>query len=228
MGAPGEKPASSGERDEAQARRDDLEATGLDRYLDMEWAEHLRETGRIPIVISLADGENHQEIEEALRGFLQAIGLEVFSADPPIVGSWIRRLMGSAMRSELPTANQVAAILERAAALRAVDQLQADVDLKVAEAVSKLMSELDKEENAAFLLGAILYVKVGTVHSARTLTPEQMRALSRDPELLGDPATILNRLADFSRHPEGLPQHCLCGEGVRCWVHSPLPSDTAS
>jgi len=131
----------------------------------------------VEVSVGLSDGAHHAEVEEALRSVLDTMGLRVKYSGPAVRGSWRRRLLARA-KAEAPSPEQVAALLERGVELRAIDQGQAEVDLKQAEAVAKLIGALDKEADAAIQIGSILLVKVGVVYSVRTLSPVQMRLLS--------------------------------------------------
>lgn len=175
----------------------------------------------VEVSVGLSDGAHHAEVEEALRSVLDAMGLRVKYSGPAVRGSWRRRLLARA-KAEAPSPEQVAALLERGVELRAVDQSQAEVDLKQAEAVAKLISALDKEADAAIQIGSILLVKVGVVYSVRTLSPVQMRLLRRQPGLLHNPVTILNQLSVAVDLTEGA--ECTCVQSrpdTSCPVHRP-------
>jgi hypothetical protein len=88
--------------------------------------------------------------------------------------------------------------LERAIELRAIYNHQADVDLKVSEAVSQLVASMEGISQACLQVGSILMVKyedaTGPVLITRTMSATEVRALERFPEIQRNPRKAIEAL----------------------------------
>jgi cold shock CspA family protein len=156
-------------------------------------------THRLPITIYLASEANASEVELALVELLDALDVDITESMPPIHGSWLgfrsgrfRRLLSSEQ------ADDVVARIERAVQVRLLDQQQADVDVKQAEAVAHLMTGLENQESACIQVGSLFLIKVGGTLVVRNLTPQEMSFLSRYPTALSSPAQVLGALEEFA------------------------------
>lgn len=89
--------------------------------------------------------------------------------------------------------------VERALELRHIDNLQADVDSKEAEAVAGLLQSLEALPQACILIGSILLIKGtdsgGPFVLVRTLSPTEVSMFQRFPEIQMRPTEVLERLA---------------------------------
>lgn len=88
---------------------------------------------------------------------------------------------------------------ERVLQLVIVEDRQAEVDLKKAQAASELINSLQDVPNACIQMGSLLLVKSETPNGpaliARTLSKAEMRALEKYPELQKNPEKIMEALS---------------------------------
>jgi hypothetical protein len=115
-------------------------------------------------------------------------------------GSWWRKTtsrLGKWLTSEEVQARRVK--VERALELVTLDIRQADVDVKAAEAVARLMASLQEVPQACLRAGSILVVKYqgdnGPVVLSRSLSQLEIKALERYPEIQAKPRYVLDALA---------------------------------
>jgi cold shock CspA family protein len=89
--------------------------------------------------------------------------------------------------------------MERALELVGIDERQASVDVKTAEAVERLMSGLQDVPQACMRVGSLLMVKYqdhrGPVLLVRSMSQLELRAFERYPEIQQDPRTAIEALA---------------------------------
>jgi uncharacterized protein YukE len=89
--------------------------------------------------------------------------------------------------------------VERAIELAQIDERQADVNLKLSEAVSGLVSTLAEIPQACIRLGSLLVIKYtdagGPVVVSRNLSQLEVRALEQFPEIQKAPSSALQALA---------------------------------
>jgi hypothetical protein len=114
-------------------------------------------------------------------------------------GSFWRKAKTFIVRSV--TSDEVAlrlAKVERAVELAQLDNRQAEVDGKEAEAVAQLLESLADIPQACMRVGSLLIVKFqdpsGPVVLARTLTQPEIRALNRFPEIQARPRDVMKSL----------------------------------
>lgn len=157
------------------------------------WSSWPRDTRQSPVYLYLSSGHEHQAVESALEGVLDAFGLEIVQQSPGVQGSWFRKFLIQA-RPGTPGVEERTVKLAHALESRALGQSQAHLDTQRAEAVARLLTALDKEENASIQIGAFLLVKVGSNVVVRELTQLQLILLEENPGLFRDPATVLQQL----------------------------------
>lgn len=171
---------------------------------------------RSGLYIYLSSGHDRQAVENALEGLLDSYGLEIVERFPGEQGSWFRKFLIQAKHGA-PGVEESTVKLARALELQALDRPQAQVDAQRADAVARLLSVLDKEENASIQIGSFLLVKVSNNIVVRELSQLQLALLERNPGLFKDPATVLQQLqqASDSSVVTGLlgTEACACGSG---------------
>jgi len=94
---------------------------------------------------------------------------------------------------------EVAAELRTWGEQRSLGISQAQIDEKNSKSVSEVVAQMNEYDNAAVHIGSLLILK-RTVNGARdlvvhTLTARQLATLNQYPELIGNPATILDQLS---------------------------------
>lgn len=153
----------------------------------------------LPVSIYLASEVNASEVELALVELLDEAGADITDSMPPIVGSWLGFRL-SRFRHWLSSdqADEVVARIERAVQVRLLEQPQAEVDSKQAEAVARLMTALEKQESACIQVGSLFVIKVDGTVVARNLSAIEMSFLSRNPSVLKTPRQVLEALEKFS------------------------------
>jgi hypothetical protein len=114
-------------------------------------------------------------------------------------GSFIRRSRALLLRglSSREVRERLVKV-ERALELAGLDARQAEVDIKTAEAVAKLLAALKDVDRAVARAGSVLLIKYptpqGSVVLTRTLSQLEVRALERYPEIQLNPENTLKAL----------------------------------
>lgn len=86
-------------------------------------------TETVPVVVYLDSPEHAERVERAVEDVAGAYGLRIIDREPPVVRSWFRRMSAKFEEAGGPaTTRRLARELDRAVELRAVDQVQAQVD----------------------------------------------------------------------------------------------------
>ncbi|MFI6599392.1 response regulator [Nonomuraea sp. NPDC050536] len=171
--------------------------------------------GGLPVIFTGDSAPATMEVEAYLDINDEEIAARVFAAldrlaeelgyDPPQVtqierGSIWRRAKAALGRS-MQTREVVERLVkaERAVELIALDARQAEVDGKLAEAVSTLVTSLADVPEACLRVGSILLIKhetpAGPALVTRNLSQLEIRALERFPEIQTNPRTALAGLA---------------------------------
>jgi hypothetical protein len=184
----------------------------LGPYLDSSFPES-PDLGVTPVLLYLDTEAHADDVENALATVLEAFGLTVVQQDPPVRRSWFRRLTVLFRRAEARNvASRLVRELDRAVELRAVDQVQAQVDAAQGDAVAKLLTALGTTPNALIQIGSVLLLKVDGVPMVRNLTQLELTYLQRNPQLSHDPRACLRTLREVADratnhlpHQTGLP-----------------------
>ncbi|MGW5265704.1 hypothetical protein ACWEQG_32420 [Microbispora sp. NPDC004025] len=113
----------------------------------------------------------------------------------------MRRIVGRAKDvSGTEVGKQLTAEMTRAAQLRAVDSVQAEVDVKKAEAVAKLMEGIQNVPEAVIQIGALILIKTDDgVVRVRDLTPQEVVHLRQNAYLVEHPRRLIIELEQMSR-----------------------------
>ena len=158
-------------------------------------------------------------ISAAISDVLSAYGFTFADEFPEIKGSWFKKWF--AKSKEVLSQPEVAERfekIERAIELKAIDNPQADADLKQASATAKLIKALDKIPTAAVQAGSVLVVKLttpkGSVIQARTLSQQEMVELENNQLLLQDPSEVLGKLTAACNSSRKLPPPKVAPEEV--------------
>ncbi|MEU4228193.1 response regulator [Nonomuraea sp. NPDC026600] len=146
------------------------------------------------------DEQAARQVFEALDAFCRAVGYAYVEQNSLERGSFWRRaraVVAEWLRS--PEIRERMIKAERALELVALDAHQAEVDGKVAEAVSTLVASLADIPEACLRVGSILLIKHEAegrpVLVTRTLSQVEIRTLERFPEIQKYPRTVLASLA---------------------------------
>jgi hypothetical protein len=163
-----------------------LRGSNADSFPDGNWASAR---------VYLSDQHGAEAVEAALLDVLEAFDLDVMLQSDPVIESWFRETLlhirsSGRMREQL-------AKLERAVDMQTHLRPQAEIDASQGEAVSKLITALEKTPNAIVQIGSVLLVKVGDNLAVRNLTQRELALYERRPELFRDPATALAKIQAF-------------------------------
>jgi uncharacterized protein YjbI with pentapeptide repeats len=165
-----------------------------------------RETmvSQTPVNVWLGIGNNHEAVEAALSVFLEEVGLEITVRGEPEIGSWFRSSIARLRRDlgHLSPA-QVAAEAERKLRIEVFDKQQAAIDNQKATGAAALITSLQSESEACIQMGSILLLKSNNRVVCRNLSQLEMAWLDRNPTLLRDPISILEKLEELAQGDEG-------------------------
>lgn len=142
-----------------------------------------------------------------LREALDSLGLALIQDFTVETGSVFKRWL--AQSQEPVTRDALTERLrkvERAVELQALDAPQADVDFKEAQAAALLIEAIPKDVPSVLQIGSLLIISIpGQGLMSRTLSTRELIELERNQDLLKDPSTVLERLAELSRSDEAPP-----------------------
>jgi hypothetical protein len=120
-----------------------------------------------------------------------AIGFSVFLSTDALFGSFFDKWFG---RSDDPITKEEVferlAKLERALELKGIEVPQSEATLNLAKAAKELMESVEKEEEAAVVVGSLCVLKKGGKAVVVSLSQEQMLAIRKDPNLLRSPSGL--------------------------------------
>ena len=166
-------------------------------------AESLNEAlDEISVVIYL-DSDDASTVEQIVRYVDELV--ELLGYDGPIRpiiehGSfWRRSLAKIKVAFTSDEVRDLVAKAERVVEVHYLDSEQADVDNKMAEAVSNLIAALADVPTACIRTGSILFIKYsgpqGPVILSKSLTPREVKTLERFPGIQQEPNKVLEYLA---------------------------------
>lgn len=142
-----------------------------------------------------------EAVTDAVASAIRDLGFEVAEDFPAEEGSWWKRWWvrskDALAREDVQERLQK---LEKAAEIKALGRPQADADEVHSRAIANLMSAVTEQDNAAVQCGSVLLVKTTRGGKSnvqvRTLSPTELVLLENRPNLLQQPARILEELAE--------------------------------
>lgn len=136
----------------------------------------------------------------ALDDVVELLGYERPEREFVQRGSWWRR--ASAKVKAIHDSEEIAerrVQMQRALDIALIEGRQAEVDVKAAEAAARLISSLENVAQGCLRAGSVLVVKYqgddGPVVLSRTLSPQEIRAINRFPEIQTRPRHVIESLA---------------------------------
>jgi len=141
---------------------------------------------------------------EAIERMLEAFGFEVADDFPAERGSVFKRWFSrskDALTSE--EAKDIARKVKKGAEVVGLDKPMAEVNKTQSEALRNMLESAKNYDDVALQFGTVLFVVQTNSNSnkrtamAMTLSPAQVIALENNPNLLHNPATILERLKEL-------------------------------
>jgi hypothetical protein len=198
----GQSPSSARRRTAAGATLDAAYQAALDghrKILQPTSPGEAEEAQGLPVSIYLEIDSGSSDVELAVVEVLELVGLDIVESKPPVIGSWFG-LRFARFRKWLSSdqADEAIARIERAVQVRLVDQPQAEVDAKQAQAVAQLATSLQRQENACVQVGSLLILKVDGILAVRNLTPGEMSYLRTCPSALATPRDVQVALETFA------------------------------
>lgn len=160
----------------------------------------LRMRQYVPVRVFLGDAQGKALTSEALHGLLSTIRLETSVSYPDEEGSWfkkwIARTKDPQTRADLEKDIRK---LQRAVENALVERNQGRINRDHALAASALLKALQGQEPAICQIGSLLILKCRgpegkPVTIVKTLTVDEMLLLEGHPEILKEPARVLERL----------------------------------
>jgi len=155
-----------------------------------------------PVTVFLSDAAIHEEVERAVDALVQAAGLVISSRQPPVSGSWFRR-MRAVLRT--PVGEEVLASAAHMAESRLVQRPDAEVTAILLQNLSPMVIALQPTKDAVVRVGAMLIVKTDWTVVIHQLTPRQQLVLDHSPSLETAPHHILHALGLPSAEPGPAP-----------------------
>jgi uncharacterized protein YjbI with pentapeptide repeats len=153
----------------------------------------------LPIRVHLSAGNTSLEaqIESAVKSLAEAFGFDIKDF-PPQEGPWFKRFylkINQATKRE--DIGERLEKMKQAIELARLHQTQANIDKTQAEAVANLLKGLEAVPEGTCQIGPILVVKHDRkVAPERSLTQKEMILLEQNPDLLRNPAGILQALSN--------------------------------
>jgi hypothetical protein len=173
----------------------------------------------MPVTIHLSDGGPHVEVESAVEELLRGVGIVIVDREPPVIGSWFRRMRAGAARTVHSDAAREAALTARHMAdTRLILAQDATVTATPMQNLAPLPASLQPTEDAVLRIGALLIVKLNWTVVVHPLSPAQQAVLDRRPQLLTSPhevAAVLDLLAPAPPGPPASSAQPAAREGLR-------------
>ena len=212
----------SGESDEAYAERmaaadrwykhkiaevvGDLEDVESRRTL-YEKLVRLEESNVIPtdyvtghVYLETSDNQKASEVYAAYIRLVESLGVEIVADGPPIVGSWIRNLLGGIARylGNNDFEEKIHEV-EHGLRLANIDLAQSEVDRNQAGAASELLNSCKDVSQCVFQIGSLILVKYvdvdgQTITVCRTLGSKEMMFLRDNPSIVNKPKKLIESL----------------------------------
>jgi hypothetical protein len=159
----------------------------------------------IPVRVYLSNGNSFdfKSVTKALNAVLKTLDLSISDEFPVEQGSWRQQFF--AKTNEAVTQPEIAERLqkiERALELQGLHQPQSQVDKNEAEALSMILSSLEKVPSAIIQVGSFVIIKSansqGEPHVfARTLSQNEMIFIEKNQHLLKAPQELFNHLSEL-------------------------------
>jgi hypothetical protein len=145
--------------------------------------------------IYISDESSHKTVEMAVARMLRKAGLHVAYREPPVYGSWFRKL-GVRVRH---VASSRIGMEVGISALHALDShlaLAKDAEITAAllQNLGPVLTAIQPQKEAVIRAGALLIVKVDDAVSVNQLTSAQQLVLDHMPDLVRSPREILKAL----------------------------------
>jgi hypothetical protein len=161
-------------------------------------------TTTFPVTIYLADESVAADVEAEVEHLLRDIGAEVVDRQPPVLGSWFRRLRARITRAaRTPLGQEALNSVIHGLENGLVGAKDAAVTSTLAQGLGPVLAALQPTKDAVIRVGALLVVTVAWRVAVHQLTAAQQLRLNHQPGLLMLPQEILRAL-DLSETPSAV------------------------
>lgn len=150
----------------------------------------------LPVTIYLADEDAHAEVQAAVEHLLADAGFGILDSDPPVIGSWFRRMratLSDAARSQIVREGALTAA--HIADARLVLAQDATITATMMQNVGPVITSLQPTKDAVVRIGAVLIVKVDWEVRVMQLTAAQQAILDHKPELSMSPRDVIGAIS---------------------------------
>ncbi|MEV0442956.1 helix-turn-helix domain-containing protein [Streptomyces spectabilis] len=154
------------------------------------------EVSPLLVTIYLSDEDAHTETQAAVEQLLATAGLDILDRDPPVIGSWFRRIratLSHATRSQV--VRESALIAAHIADTRLVLAQDATITATMMQNVGPVIESLQPTKEAVVRIGAILIVKVDWEVRVLQLTAAQQAILDHQPQLATSPREVIGAIS---------------------------------
>jgi hypothetical protein len=146
----------------------------------------------VPVAIYLSDRAVHDAVERAVTDLAESADLVIASRQPPVTGSWFRR-MRAVLRT--PAGEEVLATALHTVDTKLARRPDAEVTAMLLQNLGPVITALQPTKDAIVRVGAVLIVKTDWMVVVHQLTPRQQLVLDHRPSLETAPHLILHELA---------------------------------
>ncbi|MGP3965950.1 hypothetical protein ACTWPT_59420 [Nonomuraea sp. 3N208] len=152
----------------------------------------------LPVMAYLENESGNLRLETALVDVFEAFDLDDPEWGQSVRGSWFRALFARSRKfAQSDVAKEIYGETRRALELRALHEVQANVDEKKCTSVKGLIEALADQQNAVIMIGSILLLKDAGMLCVRDLTQQELIHLERNPMLLRDPHALFRALQEL-------------------------------
>ncbi|MCD9616660.1 hypothetical protein [Chryseobacterium gleum] len=180
---------------------------GLFYYIEDKENDLAHQYLNIDIYIDTNDSKKIFNTYSAVLDLLKSIDFESFIELDAVKGSWWKRF--SARSTEPTTKDDVKNKLESTQYGLEVEILksQSEIDKNQSEALANIMVSLKDIPDAAIRIGSLLVVKTTNPEGevslvVQTLSINQLQLINKNPNLIAQPKSILDRLSFLSENNE--------------------------
>jgi RNA polymerase sigma factor (sigma-70 family) len=149
----------------------------------------------IPVSIYLADEAIHADVEAAVEAWLVLAKVAIEDREPPIIGSWFRRIRATAkVALESEAARDLSLTAVHAVDTRIVLAQDAAITATLMANLAPVIASLQPTKDAVLRVGALLIVKVDWTVQVIQLTAAQQAVLDHQPQLASAPHQVVAAL----------------------------------
>ncbi len=141
-----------------------------------------------------------EEFYDSLKSLFETFGFEFLDDGAQVQGSWVRKKISFFFRktAEFVEPEESLAKIKQALELKHIDKVQSEINKNNIEAAAAFVKANENVDNAAAVMGPLLFLKTTVDGVSNTVTrllnKAQMKFLEEHPELCNNPLQILDAL----------------------------------